>query len=70
MLVLSVASDVWFLLAPNKTPEMARTAAIFGVSCLGLAFGLALSGRGPGRMLIPLVSLLSTLPWLPFLLFY
>jgi hypothetical protein len=45
MFALSIVADAWFLLAPNKSPELGRQAAVFGVSFLSLAFVLALTTR-------------------------
>jgi hypothetical protein len=64
---LSIVADACFLFATNKSPELGRQTAVFCVSCLSLAFALALTGKGPGRILIPIVSTLFALPWLPFI---
>jgi hypothetical protein len=68
MFTLSIFLDASFLFAANKSPELGRQDAVSGVSCLFLSFVLALIGRGPGRILIPIFSALFTLTWLPFIL--
>ena len=68
MFALSIVTDAWFLFAPNKSLELVHQAAILGLSALCGAFALALIGRGPGRIAIPIMSALFVLPWLPFIL--
>jgi hypothetical protein len=68
MFALSIVADAWFLFAPNKSLELAHRAAVLGLSALCGAFALALIGRGPGRIAIPIMSALFALPWLPFIL--
>ena|ERR1700739_4880685 len=68
MFALSIVADAWFLFAPNKSLELVHQAAILGLGALCGAFALALIGRGPGRIAIPIMSALFALPWLPFIL--
>jgi hypothetical protein len=65
---LSIVADAWFLFAPTKSLEFGRQMALFEVSSLCVAFGLSLVGRGTGRVVIPIMSVLFTVPWLPFIL--
>jgi|HubBroStandDraft_5_1064220.scaffolds.fasta_scaffold76265_1 hypothetical protein len=68
MFALSIVADAWFLFAPNKSFELVHQTAVLGLSALCGAFVLALIGRGPGRIAIPIMSALFALPWLPFIL--
>ena len=65
---LSILADAWFLFESNKSLELVHRAAIISVSSLCLALVLALVGMGPGRLIIPIMSVLFALPWLPFIL--
>jgi hypothetical protein len=68
MFALSIVADGWFLFAPNKSFELVHQTAVLGLSALCGAFALALIGRGPGRIAIPIMSALFAVPWLPFIL--
>jgi uncharacterized protein YybS (DUF2232 family) len=65
---LSIMADAWFLFASTKSLEFIRQTALFEVGSLCVAFRLSLIGRGSGRIVIPIMSVLFTVPWLPFIL--
>lgn len=68
MFALSIVADGWFLFVSNKSLELVHQTAVLGLSALCGAFVLALIGRGPGRIAIPIMSALFAVPWLPFIL--
>jgi hypothetical protein len=56
---LGVLVDAWFLFASNKSLELARQAAVIGVSCMFLSFA-----KGCGKAVLSLVCFLCR-HWLP-----
>jgi hypothetical protein len=68
MLALATACDGWFLFGHNLSRAFSRDLASFSLGCLGIAFALALAGKGPGRVFLAVASLFLGVGWLPFIL--
>jgi hypothetical protein len=68
MLALATACDGWFLSGHYISREFSRELASFSLVCLGIAFALALAGKGPGRVFLAVASAIISIGWLPFIL--
>jgi hypothetical protein len=69
MFTLAMAFDIRMLSAQYISLSSSQTLAIASLSSLSLALLLAVLGKGPGRVLLSVASILVGLIWLPFILF-
>jgi hypothetical protein len=65
MLALATACDGWLLFGPDFRWAFHREVATFSLGCLGIAFALALAGKGPGRESLAVTSVFLSIGWLP-----